>query len=142
MSGPRPRDKVSPPRPCCDRNERVMMTGARRCPTCDEPIREGLQEHRCAEGSEQTIQVGAFAAPGTGDDSIGETVAYTGDIDLIELEDGRSYPEELDDGFPEVDDLVDSTLGQYRLESVVGRGSMGRVYRGEHLGLGRPCAVK
>src|SRR4051794_4041991 len=127
MSGPRPRDKVSSPRPCCDRNERVMKTGTRRCPTCDEPICEGVAEHRCADGSGHTIHVGPFGATGNVDGAIGETVAYGSDIDVIGLEDGRSYPEEFDDGFPEVDDLVASTLGQYRLESVVGRGSMGRV---------------
>ena len=47
-----------------------------------------------------------------------------------------------DDGFPEVDDLADATLGQYRLGRIIGRGSMGRVYRGEHLSLARPCAIK
>ncbi len=51
--------------------------------------------------------------------------------------------EPLDDsGFPAEDDLLGQTLGQYRLEEVVGRGSMGRVYRAEHLGLGRPSALK
>ncbi len=47
-----------------------------------------------------------------------------------------------DDGFPAVDDLENQTLGQYRLGTVIGRGSMGRVYRAEHLGLHRPCAIK
>src|SRR5262249_39446949 len=47
-----------------------------------------------------------------------------------------------EDGFPEVDDLENQTLGQYRLGTVIGRGSMGRVYRAEHLGLCRPCAIK
>src|SRR5262249_26933415 len=56
--------------------------------------------------------------------------------------DDFALPTAHDDGFPEVDDLIDRTLGQYRLESVVGRGSMGRVYRAEHLGLGRACAIK
>ncbi len=47
-----------------------------------------------------------------------------------------------DDGFPAVDDLIDSDLGQYRIVEVIGRGSMGRVYRGEHRGLGRTSAIK
>jgi serine/threonine-protein kinase len=46
------------------------------------------------------------------------------------------------EGFPEVDDLIDRTLGQYQIGAVIGRGSMGRVYRAEHLGLARPCAIK
>lgn len=40
------------------------------------------------------------------------------------------------------DDLVGETLGQYRLDEVIGQGSMARVYRAEHLGLGRQSAVK
>ncbi|HEX8200134.1 MAG TPA: serine/threonine-protein kinase [Isosphaeraceae bacterium] len=44
--------------------------------------------------------------------------------------------------FPEVDDLVESRLGQYRIGAVIGRGSMGRVYRAEHRGLARTCALK
>lgn len=40
------------------------------------------------------------------------------------------------------DDLVGEIIGQYILHRLVGRGTMGRVYRAEHLGLGRPCAIK
>ncbi len=49
---------------------------------------------------------------------------------------------ELDDGFPEVDDLTGRTLGQYRIGPVIGHGSMGRVYQAEHEFLCRPCAIK
>jgi serine/threonine-protein kinase len=66
------------------------------------------------------------------DDPLGETIAYRhGEAAAVEP-----------DGFPEVDDLVERTLGQYRLGPVIGRGSMGRVYRAEHSGLGRTCAIK
>jgi serine/threonine-protein kinase len=47
-----------------------------------------------------------------------------------------------EEGFPEVDDLENQELGQYRMETVIGRGSMGRVYRAQHLGLSRTCAIK
>ena len=58
-----------------------------------------------------------------------------------------AYPNEDDDrepdhGFPAIDDLTDRTLGQYRMGPVIGHGSMGRVYRAEHLTLCRPCAIK
>ena len=46
------------------------------------------------------------------------------------------------DGFPADDDLLNSNLGHYAIRDVIGNGSMGRVYRGEHLGLARPCAIK
>ncbi len=49
---------------------------------------------------------------------------------------------DLDDGFPEVDDLTGRTLGQYRIGPVIGHGSMGRVYQAEHEFLCRPCAIK
>jgi len=71
-------------------------------------------------------------------DQLGETVVYgTGLVD----QDGVEADAD-DDGFQEVDDLLGETVGQYRLEELVGRGSMGRVYRAQHLGLHRPCAIK
>lgn len=48
----------------------------------------------------------------------------------------------LGDGFPVVDDLVNSEIGQYWVEEIIGRGSMGRVYRATHMSLERPCALK
>ncbi|MFO0910294.1 MAG: serine/threonine-protein kinase [Isosphaeraceae bacterium] len=48
-----------------------------------------------------------------------------------------------DDGADSIaQSLVGETLGQYRLEALIGQGSMGQVYRAEHLGLHRPCAIK
>jgi serine/threonine-protein kinase len=54
----------------------------------------------------------------------------------------RSLEVDENDGFPAADDLSERRLGQYRLGPLIGRGSMGRVYRGEHIGLKRPCAIK
>jgi hypothetical protein len=65
-------------------------------------------------------------------DPLGETIAYRPGLEL---------PEDYD-GFPEVDDLTGRMLGQYRIGPVIGRGAMGRVYRGEHAGLGRTSAIK
>ena len=46
-----------------------------------------------------------------------------------------------DDGTPGAS-LIEQTLGQYRIESVLGRGSMGRVYRAEAPRPGPSCAIK
>ncbi len=63
-----------------------------------------------------------------------ETITYGGEHDYEHLPGG--------DGFPAQDDLACSDLGQYRIDSVIGHGSMGRVYRGEHRSLGRTSALK
>jgi serine/threonine protein kinase len=39
-------------------------------------------------------------------------------------------------------DLTDATLGDYRLEALVGSGSTGQVYRGVHVYLGSPIALR
>jgi serine/threonine-protein kinase len=62
-----------------------------------------------------------------------ETTAYRSAFRPVETGDENS---------PEFEGLVGSTLGQYRLEELVGRGTMGRVYRAHHLELHRPCALK
>ena len=38
--------------------------------------------------------------------------------------------------------LIGKRLGEYRIESILGRGSMACVYKAEHMGLRRPCALK
>ena len=50
-------------------------------------------------------------------------------------------------GAPSPDDsgvvAIGSVLdGRYRIDSVLGAGGMGRVYRGEHTGIGRAVAIK
>ncbi|CAN5831193.1 hypothetical protein BH11MYX2_BH11MYX2_30770 [soil metagenome] len=32
--------------------------------------------------------------------------------------------------------------GRYRIDSILGTGGMGRVYRGEHVGIGKQVAIK
>ena len=42
----------------------------------------------------------------------------------------------------DVDSLIGRRIGQYRVDSVLGRGTMAWVFKAKHLGLGRPCALK
>jgi len=91
---------------------------------------DSLEETQLSEGSVRRIE-----------DLLGETIAYEAEESLLAPDGSRMAPGD-DDGFPAVDDLEHQTLGQYRLGTVIGRGSMGRVYRAAHLGLHRPCAIK
>jgi eukaryotic-like serine/threonine-protein kinase len=43
---------------------------------------------------------------------------------------------------PDVESLVGRRVAQYRVDSVLGRGTMAWVFKAKHLGLGRPCALK
>jgi serine/threonine protein kinase len=43
---------------------------------------------------------------------------------------------------PDVESLLGRRVGQYRIDSVLGRGTMAWVFKAKHLGLGRPCALK
>ncbi|MBI1831271.1 MAG: protein kinase, partial [Planctomycetes bacterium] len=102
-----------------------------RCVFCEEPVPGGLPSEDCPfQGGP-----GCPMAPVERDqlviDPLEETIAQRS---------GPPLPE--NDGFPAEDDLVDSMLGQYEMGEVIGRGAMGRVYRAQHTGLGRTCAVK
>ena len=100
------------------------------CPFCGEPATPGVPAAECPFLGETGCPLGAnYQAPE--DDALAETIAYP----------GVTLPAD-DDGFPEVDDLIDGQLGQYRIGAVIGEGAMGRVYRGEHTGLGHTSAIK
>lgn len=115
-----------------------MIIQTNRSPNREEPMGDSLSARGVGLGVErQTVSAGSDPVH---DVSLGETIAYRTDQMVDSREDVGLTPE--DDGFPEVDDLANQMLGQYRLGEVAGRGSMARVYRAEHLGLGRPCAIK
>ncbi len=103
---------------------------ASRCSFCDEPVHADKPSADCpflgAAGCPITSD-----APLPADDPLAETIAF-----------GGAIPVQDEDGFPEVDDLINGTLGQYRIGAVIGQGAMGRVYRGIHTGLGRTSAIK
>ncbi len=73
----------------------------------------------------------SIVSPSPDLDLLGETVAYHGNMGATDS-----------DGFPLVEDLAGGMLGQYRIVEAIGQGAMGRVYRGEHTGLGRTSAIK
>ena len=100
--------------------------GIERCSLCHEPVPGHVPAAGCPFGGE----TGCPMVEPSADDPLAETIAY------------HEAPRAEADGFPEVDDLVGSPLGQYRVAEVIGRGQMGRVYRAEHAGLGRHCALK
>lgn len=103
------------------------------CPVCDEPLAEstGLIPPGCPFAGELGCAL-ADEHRATQGGPLAETIAYRSP--------GADEPD--DDGFPEIDDLANRTLAQYRIGQVIGRGMMGRVYQAEHRGLGRPCAIK
>jgi eukaryotic-like serine/threonine-protein kinase len=100
--------------------------GAPRCSFCGERVPEDAPAPGCPFSGETGCPM-AEEAPA---DPLGETIAYE-----------PASEAELD-GFPAVDDLIATDLGQYRVAEAIGRGQMGRVYRAEHAGLGRLCALK
>jgi eukaryotic-like serine/threonine-protein kinase len=110
--------------------DRVVERDATRCSFCGELAAEGLPAADCPFLGETGCPLGVDASPHE-DDPLAETIAYHG---------APAAPD--DDGFPAVDNLIDGLLGQYRIGAVIGQGAMGRVYRGEHTGLGRTSAIK
>ncbi len=52
----------------------------------------------------------------------------------------RAAPEESNQ--TDVESLIGRRVGQYRIDRVLGRGTMAWVFKAKHLGLGRPCALK
>jgi serine/threonine protein kinase len=118
----------------------AMPIGVRQSSQGDEPIEEGSSARPFDADAAKASLLSESSVPWIGG-ALGETVAYQGGKPLpgTAVADAEA---DGDDGFPAVDDLEDRALGQYRLRAVIGRGSMGRVYRAEHLGLARPCAIK
>ena len=108
-----------------------MGTEAARCSFCEGPVDGDRPPPGCPFYGEATCPLG-------GEPRAGVSTESTIEVGAAARDEGPWEP----DGFPEVDDLVNRPLAQYRMGPVIGRGSMGRVYRAEHTGLGRPCAVK
>ncbi len=118
-----------------------------RCPRCNELMSEGLESHTCSvhglalAAASRVSAAEAHRPVGSSEqeDRFEETVAYRNS--LTDSDGFDPFPDD-EDGFVAPDELLGETLGQYRIDEVVGRGSMGRVYRAVHLGLQRPCAIK
>ena len=120
-----------------------MAADWQRCSYCGERIDGGPPPRGCPFFGEESCTLAVPEAPDSAarSGSLGETVPFVAAEGPTDLE--GEQPLDLDlDGFPQEDDLIDRPLGQYRMGSVIGQGSMGRVYRAEHTGLGRSCAIK
>src|ERR1700689_4720630 len=52
---------------------------------------------------------------------------------------GAPSPSADDSGVVAIGSVLD---GRYRIDAEIGKGGMGRVYRGEHTGIGRAVAIK
>lgn len=107
--------------------------GLERCPYCSTFLaRDAIAPEVCPSEDEPVCPLVLEAAMRQRGGSMEETAPWPTDF---------SEEPETDD-FPREDDLVDTRLGQYWVKDLLGQGSMGRVYRAEHEGLGRPCALK
>ncbi len=103
-----------------------------RCPHCG-----GLFDPESDQSTDCPHPGGLHSGRHSGSTDSGDESAFQETVVYREDQGG-----EPSDGFPHIDDLIESNLSHYRIRSVIGRGSMGRVYRAEHLGLGRTCAIK
>ncbi|MEJ7640448.1 MAG: hypothetical protein WKF75_21390, partial [Singulisphaera sp.] len=104
-----------------------MMIVANKCPLCDETITQDSSIHICSSSDSEPVLSpvsdtveSEFFEPDEA--PLEETVAHRMTFAVAEA--GASTRADEDDGFPEVDDLADGTLGQYRLGRIIGRGSM------------------
>ena len=95
---------------------------------------------------EEDVSMSSRIQPGNQRASSTLATDETVDAPGLELEGSARpwlHPEESHDGHKRRhDDLVGATLAHYAIEGLIGRGSMGRVYKAHHLGLDRVCALK
>ncbi len=118
-----------------ERTSGTMIVDPQTCSECGEPVLAGsaVPPGCPLHGGSDCPHATAESAGMGSDETVEATIAY---------QEGEGSTTDLEDGFPDVDDLVDRHLGQYRIVQAIGRGSMGRVYHAEHAGLGRDCAIK
>lgn len=100
-----------------------------RCQVCGEAAPGGEVPPDCPAGGGEDCALIEVAEEDGRESPLEETAAF---------EPGGSEP----DGWPEEDDLAGSQLAQYDVVEMIGRGTMGRVYRATHRGLRRHCALK
>ncbi len=100
-----------------------------RCRICGEAAPGGVAPPDCPAGGGQSCALIVAGDDDAGEGPLEKTAAF---------EPGGADP----DGWPAEDDLAGSRFAQYDVAEMIGRGSMGRVYRATHRGLHRQCALK
>jgi serine/threonine-protein kinase len=100
------------------------------CSLCGSPTPETEAAESCPfRDDPECVTRSASGAPASASLALDETRAY------------QPPRDDLDAAF-RVEDLVHSRLGQYRIVEEIGRGTMARVFKGFHVGLGRISALK
>jgi serine/threonine-protein kinase len=101
----------------------------------------GLVPGGSARAIDPTVPVASDGGGGTEDASAAALGSQPGQITAALLnpeQDKRRLARRPD----RAEDLVGKVLGSYKVQKVIGKGGMGRVYRAEHVKLGRQVALK
>lgn len=108
------------------------------CPHCHQTL-EALDIH-IGQKADCGLCGGAFTVPTAGEAAIQAAGIDPGELLARGL--NTIAPPDPDDWEPPTPEELSRLLPQYRIESIIGRGGMGAVYKGDQERLGRPVAIK
>lgn len=108
------------------------------CPHCHQTL-EALDIH-IGQKADCGLCGGAFTVPTAGEAAIQAAGIDPGELLARGL--NTIAPPDPDDWEPPTPEELSRLLPQYRIGSIIGRGGMGAVYKGDQERLGRPVAIK